>query len=203
MLGLLDALDVERAHVVGQLARRRLRAAHGARTAGARRPLVLMGPGGIGISQSQPTDGLKRLLGYYAGEGPRSRSCAPSSARTWSSTAARSTSVLQRALRVQHRSRGGRQPAAARAQGSRRLQAPGLPARSAPADAGQPDAGAVGHRRPRQPARRRRRAAARCRRATSAVQPHRPLGAVGARGRIQRLRRRLPGADGPDRGARP
>ena len=32
--------------------------------------LVLMGPGGVGISQSKPTDGLKRLLGYYAGEGP-------------------------------------------------------------------------------------------------------------------------------------
>jgi 4,5:9,10-diseco-3-hydroxy-5,9,17-trioxoandrosta-1(10),2-diene-4-oate hydrolase len=32
--------------------------------------LVLMGPGGIGISQGKPTDGLKRLLGYYAGEGP-------------------------------------------------------------------------------------------------------------------------------------
>ena len=29
-----------------------------------------MGPGGIGISQSKPTDGLKRLLGYYEGEGP-------------------------------------------------------------------------------------------------------------------------------------
>ena len=32
--------------------------------------LVLMGPGGIGISQNPPTAGLKRLLGYYAGEGP-------------------------------------------------------------------------------------------------------------------------------------
>ena len=32
--------------------------------------LVLMGPGGVGISESKPTDGLKRLLGYYAGEGP-------------------------------------------------------------------------------------------------------------------------------------
>ena len=30
----------------------------------------MSGPGGVGISESKPTDGLKRLLGYYAGEGP-------------------------------------------------------------------------------------------------------------------------------------
>jgi pimeloyl-ACP methyl ester carboxylesterase len=28
------------------------------------------GPGGIGIADASPTDGIKRLLGYYAGEGP-------------------------------------------------------------------------------------------------------------------------------------
>jgi 4,5:9,10-diseco-3-hydroxy-5,9,17-trioxoandrosta-1(10),2-diene-4-oate hydrolase len=70
MLGLLDALDIARAHVVGNS----LGGACGLRLA-LEAPqrvgrLVLMGPGGIGISQSQPTDGLKRLLGYYAGEGP-------------------------------------------------------------------------------------------------------------------------------------
>jgi 4,5:9,10-diseco-3-hydroxy-5,9,17-trioxoandrosta-1(10),2-diene-4-oate hydrolase len=70
MLGLLDALDIERAHVVGNSlgGACALRMALDApqRIGG----LVLMGPGGIGISQSQPTEGLKRLLGYYAGEGP-------------------------------------------------------------------------------------------------------------------------------------
>jgi len=70
MLGLLDALDIERAHVVGNSlgGACALRMALDAPQRIGR--LVLMGPGGIGISQSQPTEGLKRLLGYYAGEGP-------------------------------------------------------------------------------------------------------------------------------------
>ena len=70
MLGLLDALDVERAHVVGNSlgGACALRMALEAPQRVGR--LVLMGPGGIGISQGKPNDGLKRLLGYYAGEGP-------------------------------------------------------------------------------------------------------------------------------------
>ena len=70
MRGLLDALDVESAHVVGNSlgGAGALRLALDAPQRVGR--LVLMGPGGIGISQGQPTDGLKRLLGYYAGEGP-------------------------------------------------------------------------------------------------------------------------------------
>ena len=70
MLGLLDALQIDRAHVMGNS----LGGACALRMA-LDRPervgrLVLMGPGGVGISESKPTDGLKRLLGYYAGEGP-------------------------------------------------------------------------------------------------------------------------------------
>jgi 4,5:9,10-diseco-3-hydroxy-5,9,17-trioxoandrosta-1(10),2-diene-4-oate hydrolase len=70
MLGLLDALDIEHAHVVGNSlgGACALRMALEAPQRIGR--LVLMGPGGIGISQGKPTDGLKRLLGYYAGEGP-------------------------------------------------------------------------------------------------------------------------------------
>jgi 4,5:9,10-diseco-3-hydroxy-5,9,17-trioxoandrosta-1(10),2-diene-4-oate hydrolase len=70
MRGLLDALDVESAHVVGNSlgGACALRLALDAPQRVGR--LVLMGPGGIGLSQGQPTDGLKRLLGYYAGEGP-------------------------------------------------------------------------------------------------------------------------------------
>jgi 4,5:9,10-diseco-3-hydroxy-5,9,17-trioxoandrosta-1(10),2-diene-4-oate hydrolase len=70
MRGLLDALDIERAHVVGNSlgGACALRMALDAPQRVGR--LVLMGPGGIGISQGQTTDGLKRLLGYYAGEGP-------------------------------------------------------------------------------------------------------------------------------------
>lgn len=70
MHGLLDALDLERAHVVGNS----LGGACALRMAldrpGRIGRLVLMGPGGVGISTAPPTDGLKRLLGYYAGEGP-------------------------------------------------------------------------------------------------------------------------------------
>jgi 4,5:9,10-diseco-3-hydroxy-5,9,17-trioxoandrosta-1(10),2-diene-4-oate hydrolase len=70
MLGLLDALDIPRAHVVGNSlgGACALRMALEAPARIGR--LVLMGPGGIGISQGAPTVGLKRLLGYYAGEGP-------------------------------------------------------------------------------------------------------------------------------------
>lgn len=70
MLGMLDALDIERAHVVGNSlgGAVALRMALDETQRVGR--VVLMGPGGIGISQGKPTDGLKRLLGYYAGEGP-------------------------------------------------------------------------------------------------------------------------------------
>jgi 4,5:9,10-diseco-3-hydroxy-5,9,17-trioxoandrosta-1(10),2-diene-4-oate hydrolase len=70
MLGLLDALDIGQAHLVGNSlgGACALRMALQAPQRVGR--LVLMGPGGIGISQSAPTAGLKRLLGYYAGEGP-------------------------------------------------------------------------------------------------------------------------------------
>jgi 4,5:9,10-diseco-3-hydroxy-5,9,17-trioxoandrosta-1(10),2-diene-4-oate hydrolase len=70
MLGLLDALDIPRAHVVGNSlgGAVALRMALDAPQRVGR--LVLMGPGGIGISLQPPTAGLKRLLGYYAGEGP-------------------------------------------------------------------------------------------------------------------------------------
>lgn len=70
MLGLLDALDIDRAHVVGNslggACALRMALERPARIA----RIVLMGPGGVGISQQAPTEGLKRLLGYYAGEGP-------------------------------------------------------------------------------------------------------------------------------------
>lgn len=70
MRGLLDQLEIEQAHLVGNS----LGGACALRLA-LEQPqrvgrLVLMGPGGIGISAGAPTQGLKRLLGYYAGEGP-------------------------------------------------------------------------------------------------------------------------------------
>ncbi|RDB47078.1 alpha/beta fold hydrolase [Tsukamurella tyrosinosolvens] len=68
--GLLDALDIERAHLVGN--------SYGGAAAlrlAMDRPdrvgrLILMGPGGIGTTRALPTKGLNALLGYYGGEGP-------------------------------------------------------------------------------------------------------------------------------------
>lgn len=70
MVGLLDALDIPSAHVVGNS----LGGAVALRLAldcpGRMGRLVLMGPGGIGVAQGKPTPGLLRLLTYYGGEGP-------------------------------------------------------------------------------------------------------------------------------------
>jgi len=70
MHGLLDALGIDKAHALGNS----LGGACALRLA-LERPdridrLVLLGPGGIDTTQYPPTDGLKLLLGYYAGEGP-------------------------------------------------------------------------------------------------------------------------------------
>jgi 4,5:9,10-diseco-3-hydroxy-5,9,17-trioxoandrosta-1(10),2-diene-4-oate hydrolase len=70
MLGLLDALQVRRAHVVGNS----LGGACALRMA-LDRPervarLVLMGPGGVDTTRSLPTAGLRSLFGYYEGKGP-------------------------------------------------------------------------------------------------------------------------------------
>lgn len=68
--GLLDALDVDRAHLVGN--------SYGGAAAlrlAMDRPgkigrLILMGPGGIGTTRALPTKGLQQLLAYYGGSGP-------------------------------------------------------------------------------------------------------------------------------------
>lgn len=70
MLALLDGLDIDRAHVVGNSLGGACALRMALEQPGRVDRLVLMGPGGIGISQAAPTEGLKRLLGYYAGEGP-------------------------------------------------------------------------------------------------------------------------------------
>lgn len=68
--GLLDALGIDRAHLVGNsyggAAALRLTLDRPDRVG----RLVLMGPGGIGTTRRPPTPGLKRLLAYYGGEGP-------------------------------------------------------------------------------------------------------------------------------------
>ena len=68
--GFLDALDISRAHLVGN--------SYGGAAAlrcALDRPdrvgrLILMGPGGIGTTRGLPTKGLTELLGYYTGDGP-------------------------------------------------------------------------------------------------------------------------------------
>ncbi|WP_109524586.1 MULTISPECIES: alpha/beta fold hydrolase [Nocardia] len=68
--GLLDTLDIPRAHLVGN--------SYGAAAAlrlAMDRPekvdrLILMGLGGVGTTRALPTRGLQALLSYYGGEGP-------------------------------------------------------------------------------------------------------------------------------------
>jgi 4,5:9,10-diseco-3-hydroxy-5,9,17-trioxoandrosta-1(10),2-diene-4-oate hydrolase len=75
MLGLLDALDVGKAHLLGNS----LGGAAALRLAieapGRVDRLVLLGPGGIDSSRRPPTEGLLHLLDYYSGEGPTRAKC--------------------------------------------------------------------------------------------------------------------------------
>jgi 4,5:9,10-diseco-3-hydroxy-5,9,17-trioxoandrosta-1(10),2-diene-4-oate hydrolase len=70
MFALLDALGIDKAHALGNS----LGGACALRMA-LDRPtrmdrLVLLGPGGVDTTRGLPTAGLRRLLGYYGGEGP-------------------------------------------------------------------------------------------------------------------------------------
>ncbi len=68
--GLLDALDLPSAHLVGN--------SYGGAAAlrlAMDRPekvgrLILMGPGGVGTTRALPTKGLQSLFSYYGGDGP-------------------------------------------------------------------------------------------------------------------------------------
>lgn len=70
MLELLDAIGVSQAHVVGNSlgGACALRMALDAPERVER--LVLMGPGGVGTTRGLPTEGIKKLIGYYKGDGP-------------------------------------------------------------------------------------------------------------------------------------
>lgn len=70
MLGLLDALQINRAHIIGNSlgGACALRMALDAPSRVS--ALVLMGPGGVNTTRGLPTPGLKLLLNYYSGEGP-------------------------------------------------------------------------------------------------------------------------------------
>lgn len=70
MLGLMEALQIRRAHLVGNslggACALRMALDQPARVSA----LVLMGPGGVGTTRALPTKGLNRLLDYYGGSGP-------------------------------------------------------------------------------------------------------------------------------------
>lgn len=70
ILGLMDALDIRQAHLVGNsyggacALRMSLDQPHRVSA------MILMGAGGINTTRALPTTGLNQLLNYYGGEGP-------------------------------------------------------------------------------------------------------------------------------------
>lgn len=70
MLGMMDAMGIEKAHFVGNSLGGACALRLGLDRPGRTSALVLMGPGGIGTTRALPTAGLNKLLDYYAGSGP-------------------------------------------------------------------------------------------------------------------------------------
>ncbi|MBF7730395.1 alpha/beta fold hydrolase [Pseudomonas sp. N040] len=70
MLGLLDALQIKRAHVAGNSLGGACSLRMALEAPNRVSALVLMGPAGVGITRALPTAGLKHLLNYYKGSGP-------------------------------------------------------------------------------------------------------------------------------------
>ena len=70
MLGLLDAMGIEQAHVIGNSLGGGTALRMALDSPGRVASLVLMGPGGINTTRELPTSGLKLLLKYYKGDGP-------------------------------------------------------------------------------------------------------------------------------------
>ncbi|SDL07178.1 2-hydroxy-6-oxonona-2,4-dienedioate hydrolase/4,5:9,10-diseco-3-hydroxy-5,9,17-trioxoandrosta-1(10),2-diene-4-oate hydrolase [Nocardioides sp. YR527] len=68
--GLLDELDIDRSHLVGNSYGGAAALRLAMETQDKVDRLILMGPGGIGTTRGLPTKGLNALLDYYGGEGP-------------------------------------------------------------------------------------------------------------------------------------
>ncbi|MGX7727894.1 alpha/beta fold hydrolase [Rhodococcus sp. 2H158] len=68
--GLLDALNLGRAHLVGNSYGGACALRLALDTPERVEKMVLMGPGGIGTTRALPTPGLQSLLSYYTGDGP-------------------------------------------------------------------------------------------------------------------------------------
>ncbi len=69
MLGLLDALKIPRAHVIGNSLGGACALRMSLDQPNRVSAMILMGPGGIGTTRALPTEGLNLLLNYYSGEG--------------------------------------------------------------------------------------------------------------------------------------
>lgn len=70
MLGLMGALRIKQAHLVGNSLGGAVSMRMALDQPSAVASMVLMGPGGIGTTRSLPTRGLNHLLNYYGGSGP-------------------------------------------------------------------------------------------------------------------------------------
>ncbi|MFD5536302.1 alpha/beta fold hydrolase [Streptomyces sp. NPDC127079] len=68
--GLLDALGLDKAHMVGNSYGGACALRLALDTPDLVDRMVLMGPGGIGTTRALPTPGLNSLLNYYSGDGP-------------------------------------------------------------------------------------------------------------------------------------
>ncbi|UPK66552.1 alpha/beta fold hydrolase (plasmid) [Rhodococcus pyridinivorans] len=68
--GLLDRLDLDRAHLVGNSYGGACALRLALDSPDRVDKMVLMGPGGIGTTRALPTPGLQSLLSYYTGDGP-------------------------------------------------------------------------------------------------------------------------------------
>ncbi|MFJ7116510.1 alpha/beta fold hydrolase [Streptomyces albogriseolus] len=68
--GLLDELDLDKAHLVGNSYGGACALRLALDTPDRVDRMVLMGPGGIGTTRALPTPGLTSLLNYYTGDGP-------------------------------------------------------------------------------------------------------------------------------------
>lgn len=70
MLGLMNALEIKKAHLVGNSLGGAVAIRMSLDQPTAVASMVLMGPGGVNTSRGLPTKGLNQLLDYYTGKGP-------------------------------------------------------------------------------------------------------------------------------------
>ncbi len=70
MFGLLDQLKIQKVHVIGNSLGGACALRMALEAPDRIQSLILMGPGGVNTTRGLPTNGLKHLLNYYAGEGP-------------------------------------------------------------------------------------------------------------------------------------